>query len=99
MRDADIAFIYIITHPASPVFQVQTARSHGLPAARMVDVAAVQGRLQAAFERRQPLTASLLRSCLGAAAVAGSTTPLLSALIYACPASRCCALALLCLGL
>lgn len=51
--------------------QVQTARSHGLPAARMVDVAAVQGRLQAAFERRQPLTASLLRSCLGAAAVAG----------------------------
>ena len=54
--------------------QVQTARSHGLPAARRVDVAAAQRQLEAALQRQpqQPLTASLLRSCLGAAAVTGA---------------------------
>ncbi|KAI3428192.1 hypothetical protein D9Q98_006572 [Chlorella vulgaris] len=51
--------------------QVQTARSHGLPAARMVDLAAAQGRMEAALARQQPLTASLLRECLGIAAVQG----------------------------
>ena len=54
--------------------QVQTARSHGLPAARMVDVAAAQRQLEAALQRQpqQPLTASLLRTCLGVAAVTGA---------------------------
>ncbi|KAL4858459.1 hypothetical protein ACK3TF_001437 [Chlorella vulgaris] len=51
--------------------QVQTARSHGLPAARMVDLAAAQGHMEAALARQQPLTASLLRECLGIAAVQG----------------------------
>lgn len=53
--------------------QVQVARSHGLPAARMTDLAAAQPRLEAALAAGRPLTASLLRSCLGAAAVTGAT--------------------------
>lgn len=51
--------------------QVQTARSHGLPAARMADLAAAQRQLEAALAEGQPLAASLLRSCLGPAAVTG----------------------------
>lgn len=37
----------------------------------MVDLAAAQGRMEAALARQQPLTASLLRECLGIAAVQG----------------------------
>jgi hypothetical protein len=51
--------------------QVATARSHGLPAVRMADVAAARAPLEAALAGGAPLGASLLRSCLGAAAVAG----------------------------
>lgn len=54
--------------------QVQTGRSHGLPAARMADLAAAQAQLEAALAGGQPLTASLLRACLGAAAVTGGQT-------------------------
>ncbi|PRW56620.1 Serine threonine- kinase CTR1 isoform B [Chlorella sorokiniana] len=54
--------------------QVQTGRSHGLPAARMADLAAAQAQLEAALAGSQPLTASLLRACLGAAAVTGLGT-------------------------
>lgn len=52
--------------------QVLTARTHGLPAARMGELAAVQGPLEAALgQGRGQLGASLLRSLLGAAATKG----------------------------
>lgn len=51
--------------------QVATARSHGLPAVRMADVAAARGPVESALARGTPLGASLLRSLLGASAVAG----------------------------
>ncbi|KAL4443702.1 hypothetical protein ABPG75_011439 [Micractinium tetrahymenae] len=57
--------------------QVLTARAHGLPAARMSQLAAAQAALEAALEQGQGqgrLGASLLRSLLGGAATAGLGT-------------------------
>lgn len=50
--------------------QVATARSHGLPAAKMSNLPALQAALGGG-SAAPPLTASLLRACLGGAAVAG----------------------------
>ncbi|KAL4447204.1 hypothetical protein ABPG77_007237 [Micractinium sp. CCAP 211/92] len=71
-----------ITPAAFPVLllsgdnaQVLTARTHGLPAARMSELAAVQGPLEAALgQGGGQLGASLLRSVLGTAATNGLGT-------------------------
>ena len=64
--------------PAFPVLllsgdnaQIQLAKSHGLPAVRMGELGPLEAWLAQHAQRGPPLTASLIRQLLGAAATVG----------------------------